>query len=70
MKKKTIDRQVKPVVNSIIPLISISDLKPGMIIRHKGSSEGYIVTANYGNYAFAVRTMHVSNPSEWLIVKS
>lgn len=68
--KKAIPAQVQPVVNSIIPLVSISDLQPGMIIQHKGSGQGYIVTANYGKYAFAVQTMHVSNPDEWLIVKS
>lgn len=47
----------------------LRDFQPGDIISHKSSLEGYIVTANYGSYAIAVRTQHISNPSEWNIVQ-
>lgn len=43
-------------------------LQPGDIIKHKMGNDTYIVTANYGSYAIAVRAVHVSNPSEWEFV--
>lgn len=46
----------------------IASLQPGDIIRHKGSGDAMIITANYGDHAIAVRTQHVSNPFEWLFV--
>jgi len=48
------------------------NLKPGDIIRNKSGSEGYIITAHYGSRATAVRTIDVTNPSEWdwIVVKS
>lgn len=49
----------------------IESLKPGDIVRHRTSGDGYIVTANNGNgTAVAVRTITLSNPSEWLLVSA
>lgn len=45
--------------------IEMRCLCPGDIIRHKGDSGGYIVTANYGDRVTAVRTVDVTNPDEW-----
>jgi hypothetical protein len=50
--------------------IDINKLRPGDIVRHKSGSEGYIVTDNYGYFAIAVRTIHISNPNEWVLVSS
>lgn len=50
------------------PVTAIADLQPGDIIRHKSGSEALVVTANYGGHAIAVRTQHVSNPQEWLLI--
>lgn len=50
-------------------LKKISQLKSGDIVKNKGSAYGYVITANYGNYAIGVRTIHISNPNEWEIVE-
>lgn len=46
----------------------LAQLQPGDIIRPVGGAEAMIVTANYGNHAVAVRTVHVANPGEWELV--
>ncbi len=51
------------------PAKSIKDFQPGTIIRHEHGSSGLLVTANYGDYAIAVRTQHIANPEEWLIIE-
>lgn len=43
-------------------------LQPGDIIRHRMDKDSYVVTANYGTYAIAVRTVHLSNPNEWEVI--
>ena len=48
---------------------SIDELKEGTIIRNLGSGHAYIITQNWGDHATAVRTVDVSNPSEWEIVE-
>ena len=48
----------------------LKDLQVGDIVRNKSGSEGYIITSNYGNRAIGVRTIDITNPSEWdLVVK-
>lgn len=45
---------------------SISELKVGDIIKHKGTfRDPYVIMANYGDRATAVRTVDVTNPIEW-----
>ena len=45
-------------------------LKPGDLVRHVLSgSTAYVVTANYGERVTAVRTMDLTNPSEWIKVE-
>jgi hypothetical protein len=44
-------------------------LRPGDIVRNVGSSTGYIVTSNNGNFVTAVRTVHLTMPSEWTVVR-
>lgn len=51
-------------------LMSIAELKTGDVVQGKSSGLSYVVTDNYGDHAIAVRTMHVSNPSEWLLVEA
>lgn len=48
---------------------TLADLTPGDTIQHVSSGVGYVVTAHHGNKAIAVRTITVSNPSEWIIVR-
>jgi len=51
-------------------ITKISDLKRGDIIHHKsGTRESYVVTGTYGKRAIAVRTVDVTNPLEWQIIK-
>ena len=47
----------------------VRDLQAGDIVQSRGSGMAYIVTANYGDCAIAVRTAHVTNPSEWILVR-
>lgn len=47
---------------------SIDQLKPGDVIRNRGSGAGYIVTGNYGGYVVAIQQLTVTNPAEWLLV--
>lgn len=47
---------------------SISELRRGMIIRHKrNGSQSYIIDDNLGHFVIAIRTMCIYNPNEWLI---
>ena len=51
--------------------LDMKKLQPGDVIRGKSSSHGFIVTANYGTRVTAVRTVDLTNPSEWdLVVKA
>lgn len=44
-------------------------LQPGDIVANLGhSSTLYIVTANYGNRVTAVKTVDITNPSEWSLM--
>jgi hypothetical protein len=43
-------------------------LQPGDIVRGNGSSQSYVVTANYGSRVTAVRTVDLTNPNEWDLV--
>lgn len=40
-------------------------LNVGDVVRGASSREAYIVTANYGRRVTAVRTVDMTNPSEW-----
>lgn len=57
------------IVKKFLNVISISDLQNGDIIRNKSGSESYIVTGNYGTHVTAVRTVDVTNPSEWEVLQ-
>lgn len=47
------------------------DLEPGDAVRHAGSDGKYfVVTAHYGHRVTAVATVDLTNPSEWVIVKT
>jgi len=69
LKREWIGKRYNGWIRSTKEVESIAQLKPGTIIRHVNGHEGYIVTANYGDHAIAVRTKHISNPREWLIVE-
>jgi len=48
----------------------LRNLQAGDIVRSKSGSEGYIITGSYGNRAIGVRTIDITNPSEWdLVIK-
>lgn len=44
------------------------NLETGDIVQAP-NGEGYIVTSNYGGRLIAVRTIWITNPSEWRIEK-
>ena len=66
MSNKNIKKVARP--NVFRRVKKISELKPGKVVRHIDFGEGYVVTANYGSYAIGVRTAHITNPDEWLLV--
>jgi ribosomal protein S17 len=46
---------------------NINDFKIGDIVVGKSTGLSYIVTDHFGDHVIAVRTQHISNPSEWKI---
>jgi hypothetical protein len=51
------------------PLVRLSDMQPGVIVRNTLSGNVYVVIGNYGRWAVAVRECTIMNPCEWDIVK-
>lgn len=48
------------------PIDHISDLQPGMYVRHKNNTgQTFVISANFGDRATAVQTVDITNPSEW-----
>ena len=45
-------------------------LRRGDVIRGCGSGIAFVVDAHYGDYVIAMKSMHVSNPSEWELCAS
>ena len=51
-------------------LKSIGELQQGDIVRHRINKDlVYVVHANYGSRATAVRTADITNADEWEILK-
>ena len=51
---------------SVSGLPGLSRLQRGDILRHKGSGNSYVVdSVGADNQVIAVRTVYISNPSEW-----
>ena len=47
----------------------LKNLERGDIVRHKLDVNAYVVTANYGKGATAVRTVDITNPDEWILIE-
>jgi hypothetical protein len=60
-----------PVEPSIkwVPLEHVAELKTGDIIHGRLSGDAYVVTGQYGGRATAVRTVDVTNPNEWMLMR-
>lgn len=52
------------------PISSISELVEGDTVRHEGSMVSYLVHGVYGTRASAVRTVDITNPAEWRVLKN
>lgn len=48
---------------------TVRSLRPGDFIKHKGSDNIYLVTVNYGDHVTAVKTVYVTNSSEWQVFR-
>ena len=46
----------------------MKSLQPGDVIKHKLGNTQFVVMANYGDRVTAVRTVDMTNPSEWEII--
>ena len=44
-------------------------LDRGDIVRHKAGTYAYVVTETYGGRVAAVRTVDMTNPEEWDLIK-
>ncbi len=49
-------------------LVSLRDLKRGMIIRSKASGKSFVIDANFGDRVTAITSMDITNIDEWEIV--
>jgi hypothetical protein len=47
----------------------MKSLSHGDIVSPCGSSQAYIVVANYGNHVAVVRPAEISNPAEWSLAE-
>ena len=45
-------------------------LRRGDVIRGCCSGTAFVVDAHYGDFVIAMKSMHVSNPSEWELCTS
>ena len=43
-------------------------LNIGDIVRHRNSGSSVIITANYKDYVIGVKTYHLTNFDEWLLI--
>jgi hypothetical protein len=50
-------------------LEKINELKIGQIVSHKGTNTSYVVTDIFEGRAVAVRSIEITNPIEWNVVK-
>ncbi|RJP48763.1 MAG: hypothetical protein C4586_08595 [Anaerolineaceae bacterium] len=48
---------------------SISELKPGMIVRGKSTGQTFMVLVSFGDRVTAVSTADITNPDEWEVLK-
>ena len=51
------------------PLTSIRELQRGDIVRHQCVGDSYVVEHIDGDTAIGVRTISITNPDEWELVK-
>lgn len=47
----------------------IKELQPGDVVKGQISQVSFMVTANYGDHVTAVRTVDITNPSEWVVLR-
>jgi hypothetical protein len=47
----------------------MKSLQPGDMVKHALFNEVYVVTGNYGDRVTAVKTVDITNPPEWEVVK-
>ncbi len=45
------------------------NLKQGDVVRGKYTGDSFVVTANYGRYVIAVRTVQLNTPDEWYLIR-
>lgn len=59
-----------PIEYEYHQVTDLSELQPGDTIAHVGGGLPYMVTRNYGDHVTAVRTVDVSNPPEWKVLRT
>jgi hypothetical protein len=53
----------------LVPIKAIQELEVGDVIMNLGSINSYVVIHHSGSHATAVRSVDVSNPSEWNVYR-
>lgn len=51
-------------------ITNLNCLDMGMIVKNRGTHAVYVVTGNYGGHVTAVKTVDITNPPEWLVLKN
>ena len=44
-------------------------LRTGDLVKHKMGEGVYVVTANFGDRVTAVKSVDMTNPDEWLLIR-
>ena len=47
---------------------NFKNLQRGDIVKHKHHSTTYIVSGNYLSHVIAITNVHMTNPSEWVLL--
>jgi len=55
--------------DDIFKKLDFTDLKKGDIVQNLGSGLGYTILETGKESAVAIRTVKITNPSEWRVIK-
>jgi len=56
--------------NKFVEFENVMQLKTVDIVRSRLTGEAYVVTGQYGTRATAVKTVDITNPIEWLVMRA
>lgn len=67
---KKLNQDDQPSSRVWAPVTDLKELQPGDQVRHFGNPRNfYSVTMNYGTRVTAVRSVDLTNPAEWMVLR-